>query len=70
MATTRYDDLHFPADHLSVEGASHWGLVLNRRVLAGMASAVTDWLEKRSRVGAARFAGGANDGRAAGCSCR
>jgi pimeloyl-ACP methyl ester carboxylesterase len=42
----RYDDLHFPADHLSVEGASHWGLVLNRRVLAGMASAVTDWLEK------------------------
>jgi pimeloyl-ACP methyl ester carboxylesterase len=42
----RYDDLHFAADHISIDGASHWGLVLNRRLLAGMASAVTSWLDK------------------------
>jgi len=42
----RYDDLHFAADHVSIDGASHWGLVLNRRLLAGMASAVTSWLDK------------------------
>jgi pimeloyl-ACP methyl ester carboxylesterase len=41
----RYDDLPFAADHVSIDGASHWGLVLNRRLLARIASAVTGWLD-------------------------
>ena len=41
----RYDDLHFAADHVSIDGASHWGLVLNRRLLGAVASAVTGWLD-------------------------
>jgi pimeloyl-ACP methyl ester carboxylesterase len=40
----RYRDLPLPADHLEVEGASHWGLVLNRRRLPGLVSAVVDWM--------------------------
>jgi len=43
----RYDDLPIPADHIAVEDASHWGLVLNRRLLPVMASAVTAWFERR-----------------------
>lgn len=42
----RYRDLHLQADHLSVEGASHWGLVLNRRVLPGMVSRTVSWLDR------------------------
>lgn len=42
----RYDDLQFPVDHVSIEGASHWGLVLNRNVLPGIVSSVVGWLEK------------------------
>ena len=41
----RYNDLWLPADHLSVEGASHWGLVLSRRALATAIPAVLRWLE-------------------------
>src|SRR2546425_7693237 len=41
----RYRDLHLQADHLSVEGASHWGLVLNRRVLPETVSSVLGWLD-------------------------
>ncbi len=44
----RYDDLPIPADHVAVEDASHWGLVLNRRLLPVMATALTAWLEKRA----------------------
>jgi pimeloyl-ACP methyl ester carboxylesterase len=40
----RYDGLWLPSDRLSVEGASHWGLVLNRRALARMIPAVLQWL--------------------------
>jgi len=47
----RYDDFPFPADHVSVEGASHWGLVLNRRVLPGIVSALIGWLEKNASRG-------------------
>jgi pimeloyl-ACP methyl ester carboxylesterase len=39
----RYDGLHLPAQHLVAEGASHWGLVLSRRALAGLIPAVTAW---------------------------
>lgn len=42
----RYDDLPFRADRLEIAGASHWGLVLNRRRLSVMGSAVGGWLEK------------------------
>jgi pimeloyl-ACP methyl ester carboxylesterase len=48
----RYDDLHFAADHVSIDGASHWGLVLNRRLLTGIASAVTSWLDEAIARGA------------------
>src|SRR6266849_5218437 len=47
----RYDDFQFPADHVSIEGASHWGLVLNRRVLPGIVSSVIGWLEKNPSPG-------------------
>jgi pimeloyl-ACP methyl ester carboxylesterase len=40
----RYHDLCLKADYLSVDGASHWGLVLNRRVLETMIPAVLRWL--------------------------
>jgi pimeloyl-ACP methyl ester carboxylesterase len=41
----RYADLWLPADYLSVDGASHWGLVLNRRALATAIPAVLHWVE-------------------------
>jgi pimeloyl-ACP methyl ester carboxylesterase len=40
----RYHDLWLNADYLSAEGASHWGLVLNRRALATTIPAVLRWL--------------------------
>jgi len=44
---SRYRDVPLAAGWLSVEGASHWGLVLNRRALAMLVPAVTRWLEER-----------------------
>src|SRR2546428_13522265 len=49
----RYDDFPFPADHVSVEGASHWGLVLNRRAGAGSVSAFVGLLQKNDSRGGA-----------------
>lgn len=43
---TRYENLWFKADRLPVDGASHWGLVLNRRGLASTVTAVCDWLDE------------------------
>jgi pimeloyl-ACP methyl ester carboxylesterase len=43
---SRYSDLWLPADYLSADGASHWGLVLNRRALATLIPAVLDWLAR------------------------
>jgi pimeloyl-ACP methyl ester carboxylesterase len=40
----RYADLWLKADDLSVAGASHWGLVLNRRALTMMVPAVVQWM--------------------------
>jgi pimeloyl-ACP methyl ester carboxylesterase len=40
----RYRDLRLPATYLSAGGASHWGLVLNRRALATLIPQVLDWL--------------------------
>lgn len=42
---SRYEDLHLPAGHISVEGASHWGLVLNRRALTTLVPEVINWLD-------------------------
>ena len=40
----RYRDLWLPADHLTIEGASHWGLVLSRRALRHTVPVVLGWL--------------------------
>jgi pimeloyl-ACP methyl ester carboxylesterase len=40
-----YAGMHLPADYIEARGASHWGLVLNRRVLPDLAVRVTGWLE-------------------------
>ena len=42
----RYAGLHLPADYIDVAGASHWGLVLNRRVLVTLAPTVAGWLDR------------------------
>jgi pimeloyl-ACP methyl ester carboxylesterase len=51
-----YDDLAVPAERLVVEGASHWGLVLNRRLLATLIPAVLDWVTRATRAPAGGFA--------------
>jgi pimeloyl-ACP methyl ester carboxylesterase len=40
-----YSDLSVSAERLIVEGVSHWGLVLNRRLLATLVPRITAWLE-------------------------
>ena len=40
-----YAGMRLPAEYLEVPGASHWGLVLNRRVLPDLSKQVTDWLD-------------------------
>jgi hypothetical protein len=47
----RYDELQWSADHMIIDGASHWGLVLNRRVLPAIVSAVIEWLDKSASGG-------------------
>jgi pimeloyl-ACP methyl ester carboxylesterase len=42
-----YDGLHLPAEHIEVEGASHWGLVLSRPALRELVPKVVRWLEER-----------------------
>jgi pimeloyl-ACP methyl ester carboxylesterase len=44
----RYKDLWLPADFVSAEGASHWGLVLNRRVLGQLVPVVTNLLRAQA----------------------
>jgi pimeloyl-ACP methyl ester carboxylesterase len=43
---SRYDGMHLPVEHLSVEGASHWGLVLSRRIVVETAQRVADWVDE------------------------
>jgi pimeloyl-ACP methyl ester carboxylesterase len=40
----RYNNLWLTADYLSVEGASHWGLVLKRSALGSMIPEVLRWI--------------------------
>lgn len=43
-----YDGLWLPAERIDIAGASHWGLVLNRRALAQAVPAVVGWLDKNA----------------------
>jgi pimeloyl-ACP methyl ester carboxylesterase len=43
---TAYADLPLAAERLVVDGASHWGLVLNRRLLATLVPAALDWISR------------------------
>jgi hypothetical protein len=43
-----YAGLPVAADVLDADGASHWGLVLNRRVLATLIPTVLAWVEKNT----------------------
>ncbi len=40
-----YAEMRLQADYLESSGASHWGLVLNRRLLPELSSLVMDWLD-------------------------
>ena len=46
----RYADLHLPAAFVEADGASHWGLVLNRRALAILVPTVVGWLERHLEI--------------------
>ena len=39
-----YTELRLPAEYHTVEACSHWGLVLNRRALAGLVPMVARWM--------------------------
>lgn len=41
---SRYSDMSLKSDQLSVERASHWGLVLSRRSVASAVPRVIDWI--------------------------
>jgi pimeloyl-ACP methyl ester carboxylesterase len=43
---SRYAPMSLPADWMEAPGASHWGLVLSRRAIAGLVPRVTSWLEE------------------------
>ncbi len=43
-----YDGFWIDADYREIDGASHWGLVLNRRALAETLPLVTDWVRKHT----------------------
>ena len=45
-----YACMHLPAEYLESPGSSHWGLVLNRRLLPKIASRVSNWLDKNAEV--------------------
>lgn len=48
---SRYDGMPLPVEHMSVDGASHWGLVLNRRVLADLVPRVVASLDGLGAAG-------------------
>jgi len=47
----RYHDLWLKSDRFSVESASHWGLVLNRRALGTIIPTVLGWIERTIQQG-------------------
>ena len=44
----RYDGLRLPADRMIMEGASHWGLVLNRLAIGKLTPEIVAWLESHA----------------------
>jgi hypothetical protein len=42
----RYEEFHLTRTYIEAAGASHWGLVLTRRVLAELVLAVIDWISQ------------------------
>jgi pimeloyl-ACP methyl ester carboxylesterase len=46
----KYASLHLPAEYLTLEGCSHWGLVLNRRALTRMVPLVCQWMVQAARA--------------------
>ena len=40
-----YAGMQLPAEYIESRGASHWGLVLNRRLLPDLSTRVADWLD-------------------------
>jgi len=45
----RYERLHLARRHIEAAGASHWGLVLNRRVLPTLVPTVVEWMSNAAR---------------------
>ena len=43
-----YAGMHLSAEYMEACGASHWGLVLNRRLLPDLVSRVADWLGREA----------------------
>ena len=41
-----YADLALSAEHLSVDGASHWGLVLNQQKVAELGPKIVEWIRR------------------------
>jgi hypothetical protein len=46
----RYADLHLTAEYLTLDGCSHWGLVLNERALTRMVPIVSGWMVRVSEI--------------------
>jgi pimeloyl-ACP methyl ester carboxylesterase len=49
---SNYDGLHLPAEHLGIDGASHWGLVLSRVAVEEAVSGAVSWLDGHAGDGA------------------
>ena len=45
-----YDNLWLPAEHLEIEGASHWGLVLSKNALDVAVPEVVRWLKENCPI--------------------
>ena len=41
-----YDGLWLESDRLILEGATHWGLVLNRRAITQAIPRISEWMER------------------------
>jgi pimeloyl-ACP methyl ester carboxylesterase len=44
--SSRYDALWLRADRMQMDGASHWGLVLNQRAITATLPRIVGWLER------------------------
>ena len=44
-----YVGMHLPAEYLESRGSSHWGLVLNRRLLPDLSNSLAGWLDTNTK---------------------